>query len=527
MCGYTKKSDSVIDNYLKDGSISKGIYYTNSIGSIDIMDEISRLAQQNSLSAEPSPTGFWSKNYAALAVYRKEDWVVSVKGFNRFVWDFEGPVLEKENLFGIYQSHGAILIANSEASLQTHDVDNGWDWTRHPGVTTIKLDLDYLKSDAHRYFQPRRLAGSVKLVGSGGNPVAVGAWGMDFSQPQYEFPEGSFQSDINFSFKKSVFFFDSYVICLGSNIRAENSCPYITQTTLFQDKRRLVGASSIAIKKEGHTLDVDLTKEPSDFNGVNVNATLVDVNGNGYYIPNAPSQGLNVQISPQTSKDSSGKKTSARYATAWLDHGIDPIEKEYEYTIAVARNNGKNSVEKLASSQRSGSSLTYKVLQKDDKAHIVQMNGQSVKRYGYVIFANSVGNLPGPIRRISGAGSIIMAETRTPGGEGLYIAVSSPDLNFNMSSSRTTRPLKKSSDLTSDEIFYLNSEPVIVKVYLEDTLQVETGDVRVNGEVIAQGDKRKYVNVVTRKGRKLIRFKNLVKGFTTEVHLTQVHPTNS
>ena len=57
-----------------------------------------------------------------------------------------------------------------------------------------------------------------------------------------------------------------------------------------------------------------------------------------------------------------------------------------------------------------------------------------------------------------------MAETQTPGGEGLYIAVSSPDLNFNMSSSRTTRPLKKSSDLTSDEIFYLNSGPVNVKV---------------------------------------------------------------
>lgn len=338
------KSDSVIDNYLKDGSISKGIYYTNSIASIDIMDEISRLAQQNSLSAEPSPTGFWSKNYAALAVYRKEDWVVSVKGFNRFVWDFEGPGLEKENLFGIYQSHGAILIANSEASLQTHDVDNGWDWTRHPGVTTIKLDLDYLKSDAHRYFQPERLAGSVKLVGSGGNPVAVGAWGMDFSQPQYEFPNGSFQSDINFSFKKSVFFFDSYVICLGSNIRAENSCPYITQTALFQDKRRPVGASSIVIDKVSHKLDVDLTKEPSDFTGVNVNATLVDVNGNGYYIPYPASQGLNVQISPQTSKDSSGKKTSARYATAWLDHGVDPNGEGYEYTIAVAGKNGKNSL---------------------------------------------------------------------------------------------------------------------------------------------------------------------------------------
>ncbi|XP_022793263.1 uncharacterized protein LOC111332229 [Stylophora pistillata] len=499
------------------------------------MDEISRLAQQNSLSAETSPTGFWSKNYAALAVYRKEDWVVSVKGFNRFVWDFEGPVLEKENLFGIYQSHGAILIANSEASLQTHDVDNGWDWTRHPGVTTIKLDLDYLKSDAHRYFQPRRLAGSVKLVGSGGNPVAVGAWGMDFSQPQYKFPKGSFQSDINFSFKKSVFFFDSYVICLGSNIRAENSCPYITQTALFQDKRRPVGASSIVIDKVSHKLDVDLTKEPSDFNGVNVDATLVDVNGNGYYIPYPASQGLNVQISPQTSKDSSGKKTSARYATAWLDHGVDPNGKGYEYTIAVAGKNGKNSLKQLASNQRSGSSLKYKVLQKDDNAHIVQMNIQPVKRYGYVIFANSVGKFPGPIQRIWGAHLIIMAETRIGSGD-LHIAVSSPDLNFNMSSSRTNRPLNKSSDLTGDEIFFLNSVPVNVQVNLRRAVHFDPNSVMVtvNGDVIGQADT--YVELVQKAPNlckfsspcaKQIKFKNLVKGFTTEVHLTQVHPTNS
>lgn len=27
--------------------------------------------------------------------------------------------------------------------------------------------------------------------------------------------------------------------------------------------------------------------------------------------------------------------TSARYATAWLDHGVDPKDKDYEYAITV------------------------------------------------------------------------------------------------------------------------------------------------------------------------------------------------
>lgn len=185
----------------------------------------------------------------------------------------------------------------------------------------------------------------------------------------------------------------------------------------------------------------------------------------------------------------------------------------------------------LASNQRSGSSLKYKVLQKDDKAHIVQMNIQPVKRYGYVIFANSVGNLPGPIRRISGAHLIIMAETRIGSGD-LHIAVSSPDLNFNMSSSRTNRPLNKSSDLTGDEIFFLNSVPVNVQVNLRRAVHFHPESVMVNGDVIGQADT--YVELVQKAPNlckfsspcaKQIQFKNLVKGFTTEVHLTYVRPT--
>jgi len=64
---------------------------------------------------------------------------------------------------------------------------------------------------------------------------------------------------------------------------------------------------------------------------------LSNPTGNGYYIPNAANQGLNVAISLQTSKRHRGgtRETSARYATAWLDHGVNPSDKGYEYTILV------------------------------------------------------------------------------------------------------------------------------------------------------------------------------------------------
>ena len=56
---------------------------------------------------------------------------------------------------------------------------------------------------------------------------------MDFSQPSYKFPAGSFQLDITFGFKKSVFFADFAVICLGSGITTTMSSPNITQVHLI------------------------------------------------------------------------------------------------------------------------------------------------------------------------------------------------------------------------------------------------------------------------------------------------------
>ena len=67
----------------------------------------------------------------------------------------------------------------------------------------------------------------------GGGDYATGVFGMDFSQPSYQFPAGSFQLDITFEFKKSVFFTDFAVICLGSGITTTMSSPNITQVHLI------------------------------------------------------------------------------------------------------------------------------------------------------------------------------------------------------------------------------------------------------------------------------------------------------
>ena len=65
------------------------------------------------------------------------------------------------------------------------------------------------------------LAGGVRLVGGGDN--AAGVFGMEFSQPPYRWETGAPQTNIDFTFKKSVFFADSLILCLGTGITTSNS----------------------------------------------------------------------------------------------------------------------------------------------------------------------------------------------------------------------------------------------------------------------------------------------------------------
>ncbi|XP_027050264.1 LOW QUALITY PROTEIN: uncharacterized protein LOC113677623 [Pocillopora damicornis] len=145
--------DKNVKKYLEDGRVKRGKSYMNSLGCLKIMSANSKEISNNTFDIihpplqlkskastyEPSPEGHWSKNFAALSIHRRKDWAVTVKGFDRFVWDFEGSTKKKtpENAFGTYQSHGSMLIANSEEALKAHDIENGWDWTKVPGATTM------------------------------------------------------------------------------------------------------------------------------------------------------------------------------------------------------------------------------------------------------------------------------------------------------------------------------------------------------------------------------------------------------
>ena len=255
-------------------------------------------AASQGISAESSPEGHWSKNFAVLSVHRRKQWAASCKGFNRFIWDYEIQP-RKENIYGMFASHGALLIANSESLLGLHDVKNGWDWAKVPGATTIALgdrNLDDLNINRARYYNKRDLAGGLTFKGT--QSLENGIFGMDFKQPDYGLTD--WRGNIDLEFKKSVFFFENLLVCLGSDITAKNTNSKIIQTTLFQDKL-VSGVSSSFIKVDNvpktyaDTLPV---KTPTT--AARRYTSLTDAKGNFYYIPST--QQINLESSRARSK---------------------------------------------------------------------------------------------------------------------------------------------------------------------------------------------------------------------------------
>lgn len=102
--------------------------------------------------------------------------------------------------------------------------ENGWDWNRLPGTTTIHLPFDLLENPltgtmmAH---SKENFSGSSSLEGTNG------MFAMKLMERNYR----NFTPD--FVARKSVFCFNDRLICLGTGIRNSNK-NYPAETTLFQ-----------------------------------------------------------------------------------------------------------------------------------------------------------------------------------------------------------------------------------------------------------------------------------------------------
>ena len=474
-----------------------------------------KVADKSTRAAESSPEGHWSKNFAAFAVHRRKDWAVSVKGFNKFVWDFEEG--KDENEYGMFGSNGAMLIANSEDSLKVHDLDNGWDWTKIPGATTISLQPDMMKRVSARNFSPKSIAGGVTFTGEEALPNGV--FGMDFNSPTYEMDPPRKSRPKRLFFKKSFFFFQNLVVCLGSGIRLRTQS---AQTTLFQDKLEDgVAASFIKVngnmKLYGDTFTATTPAVPSGKSHV----SLQDTKGNSYYIPQSSVSDLKVHIQDQSPLVSTG-----RYATAWFEHGTTP--GSYQYAAFVKTNSYDMDTAKHWREQDNNG--LYDVLKVSRGAHVVKflksfVGGSSSQLtnpvFGYFIF-NPTATLPstGPIKMVSEKCLLMAQET----SGSLHLSVSYPDLDLSVREDFSN----DFADVGPHELYEAESQAKSITVTLQPRLKMTTGQAsvaRVHGQHSAYTP---TVNVPPDPSSAFgttVVLKNLMNGFSVEVTLTKYTAT--
>ena len=341
------------------------------------------------------PSGHWTLPYGALSIHRRGDWMVSMKGWSKYVWDYESS--GRNNPLGRYLSYGSMLVYASgdpvgrEASGIVRD---GWDWSMWPGTTVIRLSHEQLKHEGRdRNFSDETFVGGVNIEGQDG------VFALKLHDTRF---------NTSFRAVKTVFCFGDVLVCLGSGIENDDG-GHATVTPLFQ----------VAISEDRSTRvnGEGVRGIPYTFSGTKGQMVwLMDSRGNGYAIPDGGNLRVQrqVQVSKNYGRDSGG---TGAFELAYLDHGSAPQGASYHYAVLVQRSPDR--VSAFANAPE------YDVWQRDGQAHIVHHRG--MKTTGYALFDTDARPMDGPVMSVS-LPSLVMVQEE---GNGLLVSVADPDFGWN------------------------------------------------------------------------------------------------
>ncbi|VGO14173.1 Chondroitin sulfate ABC endolyase [Pontiella desulfatans] len=359
---------------------------------------------------EEYPNGFWQLNYAPMGVYRDDDWVADIKGFNNHFMGQE--IYAGTSQYSRYAGYGAVEILYAGGNGASGKREEGWNWNATPGGTTIHLPWTQLNANGREDEKTDSIfCGALRfgakaeyyLEGEDALEGEIGLFAMDFQQKNL-----SANHNPTFRFKKSVFCIDGKLICLGSGIQNDDAAN-ATITTLFQNHLQNTADAVVVdgVSETGFPLDQTL--------GMTGNRWLLDNVGTGYYVP-AGNDSIKLTKMNQTSPQQDGTGTySGNFAVAWLDHETSPLNSKYEY-VAVP----KSSAAEMASFAGSAGAF-YSVVKNDAAGHIVKSGSVEA----YALFAPN-SSLAGSVVKGNSDPCLVMLE-----GDGIIdLTLVNPVLNF-------------------------------------------------------------------------------------------------
>ena len=352
-----------------------------------------RFFKKEGVKAAQAPQGFFVYNYGSAGIFRRADWMVTLKGYTTDVWGSE--IYTKDNRYGRYQSYGSVQImgkGNPVSRAGSGFVQEGWDWNRLPGTTTIHLPFDLLDSPLKGTTMARskeNFSGSSSLDGKNG------MFAMKLAERDYE----NFTPD--FVARKSVFCFDNRMVCLGTGISNSN-VDYPTETTLFQTKYN--------------------GKKPKVGED---NYWLHDGYDNYYHVVDGT---VRAQVAEQESRHEKTREvTKGKFSSAWIEHGKAPKEGTYEYMVLIQPS--ASDLDELRKTP------AYEVLQRDQTAHVVYD-----KKTGITAYAAFEAYQPATDKVFVAIPAETMVMYAKESDKGIRLSVCDPNLNIEEKTYTTKEP---------------------------------------------------------------------------------------
>jgi chondroitin-sulfate-ABC endolyase/exolyase len=425
-------------------------------------------------------SGHWNLNYGLFDIHRRKDWLLTVRGHNRYFISHES--YPGANMYGRYLAYGhlEVLFPDTKADDGSNFKDEGWDWNNIPGTTTLHMPLNKLRANvinADDYSGIEEMLISDERFAGGTTFQKQGMFAMKLhGHDKYDM--GSFRAT------KSWFMFDNLVVCLGSDIR-NSITEYATETTLFQNYLK---APSDVLAVNG----TKITSFPYSSKGQDRKSlTVVDNRKIGYYIPDAGN--VLLTKATQVSRDQKDKnKTTGDFAKLIFEHGKAPSNADYQYAMLIKTD--EKEMESLALSM-SGKQPLYKVLQKDSVAHIVWYATQQIT--ALAVFGNNSKTSDSLLLQ-NNKPCLLMYQKE---GDRLSLSVTDPDLAFYEGpddSPLTKEGKRKEVSIYSRNWYRSPSKPSVVKLLIKGSWIAKSGE--NNLEAILQPDGNTVLSVNCKDG---------------------------
>ena len=345
------------------------------------------------------PQGSWSYNGGAFTIHRNGDRMAVIKGYNQDVWSSE--IYTNDNRYGRYQSHGSVHVIPYGDPSQQGYLQEGWDWNRNPGATTIHLGYDELESPRTSTLMVRSdegLSGSTTLQDK-----------YSLFSFKHKAPQNLANFEPSFVAQKFVLTSDDKLFLAGQEISNSDGV-HRTETTLFQlaiDSK----SAGIWINGQQYTQPVFSTKLGSG-------DWLIDDNNVGYFLLDVSEVIVNRGL--QTSRHNKTKQqTSGNFSSAWIDHGVAPDKEKYQYVILMNTN-----PEKMAAfAQQMKREQQFTLAESSDNG--VTLYDSSNKLYGYSSFSANNYN-QGPVKSVNST-SLVLAQLDR---KELNLSIASPNINI-------------------------------------------------------------------------------------------------